>query len=343
MPDEDHTRVKPDAAALGFYNRTGTSGITPIEITALIMTLIWLGLTGFAFLVLEPRGAFAGLGSALYFIVVLMAILMPVALIWAVAIAARSFRVMQDENQRLQAAVIALRQAYITQNQSHSAVSDTSLTKKLDEIAALQRKTETALAALSSSNGSAERPITHPAEATPSEDSKQVDLPLGPPAEDIRPPLEHNDFIRALNFPETTEDKDGFAALRRALKDRTTAQLIRAAQDILTLISQDGVYMDDLRPDMARCEVWRRFAEGERGQAVAALGGVRDRTSLALTAARMRSDPVFRDAAHHFLRLFDQMFTKFAKTANDTEISELANTRTARAFMLLGRVTGTFN
>jgi len=342
MPDEDHSRVNPDAAALGFYQRTGTGGITPIEITALIMTLIWLALAGFAFLVLEPGGAFAGLGSALYFILVLMAILMPVALIWAVAMAARSFRDMQDENQRLQASVIALRQAYITQNQGQSAVSDKSLSKKLDEIAALQRKTEAALVAIASARPPAERPeagLTIPAP----EESRQVDLPLGTPAEDSRPPLEHVDFIRALNFPETTEDKAGFAALRRALKDRTTAHLIRAAQDILTLISQDGIYMDDLRPDMARSEVWRRFADGERGEAVAALGGVRDRSSLALTAARMRSDPVFRDAAHHFLRLFDQMITKFAKTASDVEIAELSNTRTARAFMLLGRVTGTFN
>ncbi len=37
------------------------------------------------------------------------------------------------------------------------------------------------------------------------------------------------------------------------------------------------------------------------------------------------------------------MFTQFAETATDAEISELSDTRTARAFMLLGRVAGTFN
>ena len=80
-----------------------------------------------------------------------------------------------------------------------------------------------------------------------------------------------------------------------------------------------------------------------RGRPVAALGGVRDRSSLALSAARMRNDTIFRDAAHHFLRLFDRMFTQFAETASDAEISELSDTRTARAFMLLGRVAGTFD
>ena len=76
---------------------------------------------------------------------------------------------------------------------------------------------------------------------------------------------------------------------------------------------------------------------------VAALGGIRDRSSLALTAGRMRQDPVFRDAAHHFLRRFDRMFVDFEKTASDQEITALSETRTSRAFMLLGRVAGVFN
>jgi len=101
--------------------------------------------------------------------------------------------------------------------------------------------------------------------------------------------------------------------------------------------------MDDLRPDRARPEIWRQFASGARGRAVAALGGVRDRSSLALTAGRMKQDPIFRDAAHHFLRRFDTAISAFAETASDAELSALGDTRTARAFMLLGRVAGTFD
>ena len=146
-----------------------------------------------------------------------------------------------------------------------------------------------------------------------------------------------------MNFPETAEDEVGFAALRRALKDREASQLIQAAQDVLTLLSQDGIYMDDLRPDRARPEIWRQFAGGTRGRPVAALGGVRDRSSLVLTSGRMKQDPIFRDAAHHFLRRFDKVFAEFEPRANDSEISALSDTRTARAFMLLGRVAGTFD
>jgi len=101
--------------------------------------------------------------------------------------------------------------------------------------------------------------------------------------------------------------------------------------------------MDDLTHDMTHPDVWRSFAGGERGRTIAALGGVRDRSALDVVATRMKQDAIFRDVAHHFLRLFDRMLTDFAQTASDTEISELSETRTARAFMLLGRVVGIFD
>ena len=101
--------------------------------------------------------------------------------------------------------------------------------------------------------------------------------------------------------------------------------------------------MDDLIPDSSRPEIWRRFAKGERGKTVSSLGAIRDRSSLALATGRMRQDVVFRDTVHHFLRKFDQTFAIFEKNATDQEIQKLTETRTARAFMLLGRVTGSFD
>ena len=177
----------------------------------------------------------------------------------------------------------------------------------------------------------------------PHAEDDQPALSLGTPAEALQPPLANDDLIRALHFPETAEDEEGFAALRRALKDRSTARLIQAAQDILTLMSQDGIYMDDLRPDMARPDIWRAFAKGERGRTIGTLGGIHDRSSLALVAGRMREDPIFRDAAHHFLRRFDQLFAQYEPNLTDEDISAFGGTRTARAFMLLGRVAGTFD
>ncbi len=146
-----------------------------------------------------------------------------------------------------------------------------------------------------------------------------------------------------MNFPESPDDAAGFRALRRAMQDRRTAQLIQASQDVLTLLSQEGIYMDDLAPDRARPDLWRRFAKGERGRTLAALGGIRDPAALAVTGARMRQDNIFRDSAHHFLRRFDVVLSEFETTASDADLAAFTETRTARAFMLLGRIAGTFD
>ena len=57
----------------------------------------------------------------------------------------------------------------------------------------------------------------------------------------------------------------------------------------------------------------------------------------------MRQDTIFRDAAHHFLRQFDKTVADFEKNATDADLVALAETRTSRAFMLLARVSGTFD
>ena len=230
---------------------------------------------------------------------------------------------------------------------------------RLDRIAALAARTEETLAAMAVAATPVSRPAK-PAEgqraaprgqatARPAEPASpprpredQPRLALGPAAA-ASGPLETDDLIRALDFPEHEGDADGFAALRRALRDPVAGRLVKASQDVLTLLSQDGIYMDDLVPDRARPELWRRFARGERGRAMAALGGIRDRSSLALSAGRMREDVIFRDAAHHFLRLFDRTLLAIEPRCTDTELARLSDTRTARAFMLLGRVNGAFD
>lgn len=327
---------------LGIYDRPSHGGISAIEIVAIILSVIWLIGAAIFFLTLPADSNPTADSGGLLFLMTMLAIFMPVAMIWVGATAARASRVMREESQRLQAAIDAIRQAYIAQSQGRDLGNEPSVARKLDEIAAAARKTESTLATFSTRRDAAqEEKRAAPAAAVVADD--QPALALGTTVEDITPPLPNEDFIRAMNFPETAEDELGFAALRRALKDREASKLVQAAQDVLTLLSQDGIYMDDLRPDRARPEIWRQFAGGARGRSVAALGGVRDRSSLALTSGRMKQDPIFRDAAHHFLRRFDEVFSEFEPRANDSELSALSDTRTARAFMLLGRVAGTFD
>ena len=175
------------------------------------------------------------------------------------------------------------------------------------------------------------------------EPNAQPTLALGTELIDLPAFVEVADVLRALHFPDSPDDAEGFRALRLALTDHGLAKLIRAAQDVLNLLAEDGIFVDGLTADHPRPELWRKFAAGERGGIIAGLGGVRDRSSLALTAARMRGDDVFRDAAHHFLRSFDKAMVTLEPRASDSDLTALSDTRTARAFMLFGRVTGIFD
>jgi hypothetical protein len=175
------------------------------------------------------------------------------------------------------------------------------------------------------------------------EPNAQPVLALGTEMIDLPAFVEVADVLRALHFPDGPDDAEGFRALRLALTDHGLAKLIRSAQDVLNLLAEDGIFVDALTADHPRPELWRKFAAGERGGIIAGLGGVRDRSSLALTAARMRGDDVFRDAAHHFLRSFDKAMVTLEPRASDSDLTALSDTRTARAFMLFGRVTGIFD
>ena len=328
---------------LGLYARIDSpSGLNATEWVAVGLSVIWVGAVA-AYVLTGPREA-----GTLGMVLTLLVVFLPLALIWAAVTTLRSVRALRFEAARLQATVDAMRNAYVVSQQTAAAAMRPSVEKKLDDLAASARQTESTLATFTSrrdsglSVPSADRKAAM-AVPRPQIGEEQPGLALGTPTDDLRAPLSVADFIRALQFPESPDDKDGFRALRLALEDRNVAKLIRAAQDVLTLLSQEGIYMDDLKPDRARPELWRKFAMGERGRAIAALGGVRDRSSLALTAGRMREDPVFRDAAHHFLRTFDRTVAEFEKNATDAELADLSETRTARAFMLFGRVTGTFD
>jgi len=335
MPDQ---REKPVTTGLHAHDDP-RAGLRVSEWFAAALGIVWV-----AAVVASVLGSdrVSGEGT-LGLVMTLLVVFLPLALIWVAVTTLRSVRALRAEAARLQAAVDAMRNAYVANQQSAAGGGvRPSVEKKLDEIVASQRHAETVLATFSSRRDPGRAPVVPLAPPRASVEDQPA-LALGTPADDVRSPLSVADFVRALHFPENPDDRDGFRALRLALEDRTTAKLIRAAQDVLTLLSQDGIYMDDLRPDRARPEVWRSFAAGERGRAIAPLGGVRDRSSLALTAGRMREDPVFRDAAHHFLRTFDRTFVVFEKAATDAELVDLADTRTARAFMLFGRVTGTFD
>lgn len=340
-PRKSDTQPAPTALDLGLYARADPGPrITVVEVVAILVSIVWI--VAVIFLGFGPEDG-EDTSSGLSRLLSILAVVLPLALIWVAAMAARTARALRQEAARLQASIDAMRAAYVDQQQRHSLEMKPELVQKLDDLMAAQQAADTRLATFTSLR--AVEPTEARAAVAPSQviDAAQPQPVLGLVQEAVREPISVADFIKALNFPENEHDKEGFRTLRRALEDRATERLIRASQDVLTLLSQDGIYMDDLRPDRSKSEVWRQFAKGDRGRAIASLGGIHDRSSLVLAAGRMRKDPVFRDAVHHFLRHFDRTFMEFEKNASDEDIAHLADTRTARAFMLLGRVTGTFD
>ena len=365
------TPIRPQTRSATGKRRTGrgqASVLGPAGRIAALLSLGWLVLAGLAYLVLPAGDSGAGNG-----LMTLVAVLLPVALIWIGALGAGTAAALRAENRRLRAEITAVREDCLAHVPDAAAASGTPLAQQIDELARVQKKTEAALAYLSANmRGGAgaagpagghgqgasqgpgtakargrDRPALQPAPAagagTAGEgEGDQPTLALKTPPEVAPTPISTEDFILALNFPVDEKDRAGFRALARALRDPMAAGLVRSAQDMLTLLSEDGLYMDDLVPTAAPAEVWRQFARGARGAEIAALGGIHDRESLARVAGRLRQDTVFRDVAHHFLRRFDTTFSRFETDASDDAIAAFAETRTARAFMLVGRVSGTF-
>lgn len=174
--------------------------------------------------------------------------------------------------------------------------------------------------------------------ATPPPD--QATLPLGAEAETA--PWE--DIRRALEFPRDESDEEGMAALRTALRDPLAAQLLQAAEDVLSILAANGLHMEDLRPVHGAPAAWAAYAEGARGPEADAVGGVREPAALAAAQALLKTDPVFRDAALVFLRRWNLLLGRAVAAFGPGEaLIALADTRSGRAFMLLARALAAFD
>ena len=313
---------------------------------ALAITIFWL--LACALYILGVPGALEQASSnVLTLMITFMVMFFPVIVIWTVAYVSNSVRTIRAETNVLKATMLQIKDVVAERPEG----DDSRMQEQLDEIAALTQQTDSRLTELAAKT-MAEKDEVVPArtntaalseKAEEEPDVSQSSLPLQTPDGPERMPITVAEFIKALNFPDNAEDREGFRVLRRAFEERELGKLLQASQDVLTLLSQDGIYMDDLNPDKPLPTVWRRFAQGQRGLTVSALGGIRDRSALTLAKTRLKNDPVFRDAVHHFLRKFDQILVEFEQTAEDNELIEMSKTRTTRAFMLLGRVAGSFD
>ena len=183
-------------------------------------------------------------------------------------------------------------------------------------------------------------PVPAPAAEAEPAPEEQAALPLD--AEEAPRP-DWETLVRALDFPRDPDDRAGFRALKAALRHHGLAQVLQSAEDVLNLLSQEGVFVDDLPMAAVDTVAWRRFMAGVRGPEIAGLGGIADPKALEAARTLMRSDSIFRDSALFFQRRFDRVLAEFGREASDAQLAELAGTRSGRAFMLLLRLSGSLD
>ena len=313
-------------------------------IVATILSIVWVillagygaGYFGLLGDIAEPRDA--AFLEVIFFLIVLV---LPLAFVWlGSALIRRSFQI-QDEARRLERELRDLRSGGNSQSQngvSQPRIKDSrveTLQQRVSDLTNQIKQMETTItsvrqmqAAMQTQTSTTARTPEPAAVARAPEPSDQ--------------PMDWSDLLRALDFPRDEKDAEGFRALRIAKRDKSSGQLLRAAEDILNLLAQEGIYMDDLRPEIAPAYDWRMFAEGTRGSDASTVGGIIAPEAMERIKAREVSDQIFRDTSLYFLRRFDIMLKSFTEAASDAQIQLLADTRTGRAFMLLGRSAGMF-
>lgn len=219
-----------------------------------------------------------------------------------------------------------------------------TLERRLQDLEAAQRARAAAAqpgrAPVPGAGAPGAEPAPAPAAPAPQAAPEQGSLPLQGGA-DGAAALTQTDVVRALNFPHDARDHEGFDILARAMATPEMGRLLQSAEDCLTLLSQAGLYMDDLMPAPATAADWRNFAEGgAKRQALMPLNGIRDEAAIETVRERMRADPIFRDAALHFQRRFDRLLQRLAPELPDALLLDLVDTRSGRAYVLLVQVGG---
>lgn len=272
------------------------------------VSAVWLVLVGL-FVWLSPGEQPHDAGDWLFW---LLGVVLPLALIWVAVFSARSLVLLRQEAEDLRASLHEIR-------------------------------------AVAAEPGHQILPRKAPAPRTsPPMTARRADPP--PVAEtgqavtdhegDSSPELTPTELFLALNFPDGPDDAEAIRCLRLALGDPARARLIRAAQDVVTLLAAQGVYMDDLDMPETDPALWQRFAAGHRGADVAGLAVIEDQAALATAAGMLRGDEIFRDVAHHFMRHFDGLLTRRAQIDEPMVLAVLAESRSGRAFLLLAQASG---
>ncbi|TRD21709.1 hypothetical protein [Palleronia caenipelagi] len=315
-------------------------GVRQLDQRTRLLAAAWGGTV--LWLLLSLWAIFGGAASS---VVVLVAVILPVALIWLVWSGLQRIGQLEARLAATGAAAppdltgVHARIDDLTESQSALAAA---LARMGDEIAQYERQSEPPVSAPIAAREP--EPASPPARPdptpTPVPAQPAAPAPEDPPESRSLPP---ETLITALQFPLDASDRAGFAALRRAMGDVQARRMVTSAQDMLTLLSAEGLYMDDFDPPAVGAALWRRFVQGERGGELLLLGEIATGEQVEKVATRINLDMIFRDTAQHFVRNFDTELVRLEADLDDRLLADLGDTRTGRAFRLVGQAMALFD
>ena len=149
-------------------------------------------------------------------------------------------------------------------------------------------------------------------------------------------------LIQALHFPNDCNDSFGYMAMRIARKTNAISELLQVSEDFLNLLAQDGIYLDDLTIEPPSVEAWINFIKIDQNHNKRKLSCIGIDETIIKLRLRLKKDTIFRDTALILMRRFDQFLRDKLKTADDHHIFKIANTRSGKAFLIIGKISDSF-
>ena len=149
-------------------------------------------------------------------------------------------------------------------------------------------------------------------------------------------------LLKALNFPSDKNDSSGFIALNEARKNNTILRLLQVSEDFLNLLAQDGIYLDDLKIEPPQVQAWLNFVKNDKQQYNRRLDCIGIDEHIMKLKKRTKSDTVFRDTSFMLMRRFDKLLKDKLGSAEDHHIFKIAETRTGKAFLIIGKISNIF-
>lgn len=322
---QDQTETHQSHARVGFGSVFRNAIVTSL---AIILSALW---AGFAFIVLFASQTAIDLNVDADTLRSAVALIGPILLIWLAAAHFGSSRNTRDHIWALHSELHSLRESLQPEAQREE---DAFQEEPIYPHAETEEHAE----------------FEPPAETEPSTESYEPDTPLASDAESEAQPeaaepeyaarmsLPLDTLIRALSFADHEDDTEGFEAIDRAMDDEATAKLLEASQDVLHRLSALDIFVDNLTLDIAQPDVWRFHAANANKSEIATLGAVAETDVLGLVANLVEQDGQFRESAQNLVDQVNDQMMDIIGDADADQVAAFANSRTIRAFILLGNI-----